>query len=196
MSPLNRQTTIALAMIPAVLLPTLAGYAVAGVSLAFAFGLAAVVGLAVLDDVLQEDGRGVDVERRAARGEMTTKQLIATGGGTVASAGIVGLIKQDVFGGIVYALTYGVVGLINGFLDNLGRPISAFIGGISDIIGSALTGMLIDAGFRTAARDIQSYGIIAPIVGGVITFAMVAVFVIAFRRIDASPLQLIYDRMP
>ena len=191
MSASNRQAAIGLAVAGVVLLATFAGYAVAGVSLAFALGLASIVGLAVLDDLGERD-----VERRAARAEMSTEQLIATGGGTVASAGIVGLIKQDVFGGIVYALTYGAVGFINNLFDRVGQPVTAFINGISDIISSSLTGMLIDAGFRTAARDLQSYGIIAPIVAGVITFALVAVFVVAFRRIDASPLQLLYDRMP
>lgn len=196
MPSLNRETAIRLAVTAVVLLPTFAGYAVAGVSLAVAFGLAAAVGLAVLDDVLQEDDRGVDVERHAARAEMTTKQIIATGGGTVGSIGIVGLIKQDVVGGIIYALTYGLVGFLNDLFENAFKPISNLIGGFADIIGSALTGSLLDAGWRTAAQALQSYGIIAPFIAAIVTFGVAGLLYVVLRRVDVSPLKLIYDKMP
>jgi hypothetical protein len=193
----DRQAITGTAVISAVVLPLLAGYATAGVGLAFLLGAAALVLLATLDElVLEADRFGVGLEGGVARAEMSTKQLIATGGATVSSVGIVGLIKQDVVGGIIYALTYGFVGLVNGLFDRFGKPIVAIFDGVADIIGSALTGSLIDAGFRVAARDLQSYGIIAPIVAGVITFGLAAILYVVLRRVDFSPLQLVYDKIP
>jgi len=190
----HRQVVIGLLTIPAVVIPTVAGAALGGPGLGLVFGLAAVVGLLAYDTTRRTpapSGRAL-----GERAEMSTKQIIATGGATVSSVGIVGLIKQDVIGGLVYAVVYFVVGIFNGLGSTVSGPLTALLNGVSGIISSALTGRLLDAGYRVAAEAIAKYGTVAPVVAAVVTMVVAAVLYVSFQRMDFSPFQLLYDKLP
>lgn len=129
-----------------------------------------------------------------ARAQTEARTIIASGGATVASGGIVALIKQDLIGGWLYAIALQGVRAISS-LGGVGDVIGAFWGGLADLIGVAIPTDIVVAGVDTTALAIRTqFGIAGYVISIIATMTGIAVFLWFLANIDWNPLGIFTGR--
>jgi hypothetical protein len=124
-----------------------------------------------------------------ARGETSTRTVVATGAGIAGSGGLVVLIKDYLIGGALYTTALEVSGFIR-TVGSIGTIIGTFFDNLGELIGAAIPAEIVLAGVRVSSNSLGPYGVAAFVVSVAATIAGVWLFVAWIRNVDWSPIKL------
>lgn len=128
------------------------------------------------------------------RAQTEAKSVIAAGSATVASGGIVALVRQDLIGGWLYAIALQGVRTIQS-LGSIGEVISAFWSSIASLVSSGIPNEILDAGVEASATAIRTeWGIAGFVIAVLATGTGIALFMWFLVNIDFNPIGIFTGR--
>ncbi|WP_232702206.1 hypothetical protein [Halobacterium wangiae] len=177
----------------------------------------ALVGLVVVGGVLTADAsitcgrRVVDAvrERRRMDNRATHKANLAAGAGAVTVAtgaativgnhGLVYLVKNFGFGGVLAQLFISIIGAIQGLADSFMSPIQEFVGGLARTIAAMFPARVISGGADKTLRSLTTgdWAFFGPATFPVSVIAVLAglsIFLWWLRREDLSAVEMLFTR--
>lgn len=128
------------------------------------------------------------------RAQTDAKSVIAAGSATVASGGLIALIRQDLLGGWLYAIALQGVRTIQS-LGGIGDVVGAFWSGLASLVESGIPNEIIDAGVATSAGAIRAqFGIAGFVIAILVTMTGIALFLWFLVNINFNPLGIFTGR--